>query len=86
MVPMPMATSLRMGLAFWGIVEDAPRPWVSGSRTSPISVRARSATSRAMRTQVLLMAAARKHASAMPSRATCQGTSTGVRPRLAATA
>ena len=80
----PTIVSDRMGLAFWGMVEDAPARRPPPSRTSAISLRARSMTSRAIR----LMAAAstpRAAASAAKrSRMLCQGSSSQPRPRISA--
>ena len=62
-----------MGLRFCGMVEDEPRPGTNGSNASPTSVCIISITSVAILASVPVTSASSDTASAMPSRATCQG-------------
>ncbi len=77
---MPITASQPIGLAFCGMVEEAPRWWPPASRTSPTSVLDRSTTSRAKRAAVAASDAQVTPNSATPSLATCQGTSVVRRP------
>ena len=86
MTPKPIVTSAEIGLAFCGMVEDAPRYMPSSSATSPTSVRERSTTSRASLMQLPEICAATPANSAIPSRATCHGTATGSRSSRRASA
>src|ERR1700754_1337472 len=81
-----MIASAEIGLDFWGMVDDAPRYLPVASDTSPTSVRERSTTSRAKRTQVPATMAAALVSSAIRSRATCQGISASFRPSRFASA
>ena len=81
-----MTASAAIGLAFCGIVDEAPRSGPPRSRTSPTSVRDRSTTSRANRTQVPATVVHVRPKRTTRSRATCHGTSAPFRPSLDASA
>lgn len=64
-------SSLEIGLRFCGIVEDAPRPGMKGSETSPSSVAIISMTSVAISASELVTRPRKVTTSAIPSRVTC---------------
>lgn len=82
--PTPIMSSELIGLTFCGIVDEAPRWLVKGSKTSPISVRDRSTMLRPSFAQVPAIVAQIQPYSDRTSRSTCQGTGTSARPSSAA--